>query len=426
MIGVAPRREIILPYPHPGQIQVRQQARRFNWLSAGRRWRKTTLVMAIAVEKAITGKRTIWGAPTYDQVEIGWAETKKAAGSVARFNQSRMTATFPNGGQIIYRSLDNPDSARGHTADTVVIDECGDVDSQAWYEVLRPMLIDTNGDAWLIGTPQGHNWFWREHRTAHDRADSRAWQAPTLGVVVGQHGLERRPHPLENPHIPFAEMEHLWRTTPERTFRQEILAEFIEDGGGVFRAVEACLSDTDYEYVAGRTYVMGVDWAKSHDWTVLTVVDADTGAVVAWDRFNQVDWHVQRQRLKSLAEAWHVETILAERNSIGDPNIEALQRENLPVQGFTTTNSTKSQVIEELSLAIETRSIAYPRIEELVTELQAFEMDRLPSGLARYSAPEGMHDDCVISLALANHARGQSVAPLHGEAVDLLSNFTGL
>jgi hypothetical protein len=36
-----------------------------------------------------------------------------------------------------------------------------------------------------------------------------------------------------------------------------------------------------------------------------------------------------------------------------------------------------------------------------VGELEAYEAERLPSGLLRYGAPEGMHDDCVMSLALA-------------------------
>src|SRR5262245_7266558 len=109
-----------LPYPHIGQQIVRSQAKRFNWLSAGRRWRKTTLVMAIAIEAALDGKKVIWGAPIYDQVRVGWEETRKAAGGTATFNISRMVADFPNQGRIIYRSLDNPDNARGHTADGVV------------------------------------------------------------------------------------------------------------------------------------------------------------------------------------------------------------------------------------------------------------------------------------------------------------------
>lgn len=227
-------REIRLPYPHPGQQAVRREARRFNWLAAGRRWRKTTLVMAIAVEEAMRGKQILWCAPVFDQVRIGWTETKRAAATVAEFNQTRMTATFPGGGVITYRSLDNPDNARGHTADGVVIDECGDVAEEAWYEVLRPMLMDTGGWAWGIGTPRGFNWFYTEHQRAQERLDSRAWRVPTLGAVVRDGELYREPHPLENPAIPFAEIRDLYHTTPPAVFAREVLCEFRDDAFTIF------------------------------------------------------------------------------------------------------------------------------------------------------------------------------------------------
>jgi len=97
MIGAAsanPR--IKLPVPHAGQRHVLRHARRFNWLSAGRRWRKTTLAMSIVVEAAIRGGTYIWGAPTYDQVRIGMAEVNRALGGVGVSNQSRMTAGLGN------------------------------------------------------------------------------------------------------------------------------------------------------------------------------------------------------------------------------------------------------------------------------------------------------------------------------------------
>ena len=204
MTGVEKSDRIRLPYPHQGQILVRREAKRFNWLSAGRRWRKTTLAMAIAVENAVNGKTIIWGAPTYDQVSVGFEETRKASHGVAKFNQSRMEAHFPNGGRILYRSLDNPDNARGHTADGVVMDEAAYIHRKAWSEVLRPMLIDTNGWAWGISTPCGRNWYWEEHTKALDDPDSMAWQVPTLGVRITDRGLVREPNPYENPDIPFS------------------------------------------------------------------------------------------------------------------------------------------------------------------------------------------------------------------------------
>ena len=92
--------------PHQGQRVVRTKAKRFNWLSAGRRWRKTTNLMSITVEAVMTfGGTYIWGAPTFDQVRIGFNETRHAAAGVADFNMARMTATFPPyGGCLLYTS----------------------------------------------------------------------------------------------------------------------------------------------------------------------------------------------------------------------------------------------------------------------------------------------------------------------------------
>jgi hypothetical protein len=119
--------EICLPYPHPGQIAVRASAKRINILAAGRRWRKTTLVMAIAVESAaLLHQKIVWGCPTFDQCRVGWEETRHAAGQVAKFNQATMTVSFPGGGSILFRSLDNPDTGIPQVTDQPIEWSCFD------------------------------------------------------------------------------------------------------------------------------------------------------------------------------------------------------------------------------------------------------------------------------------------------------------
>jgi hypothetical protein len=119
------------------------------------------------------------------------------------------------------------------------------------------------------------------------------------------------------------------------------------------------------------------------------------------DRFNQIDYALQTQRLKVLRDRYQPGVIIAESNAMGEPLVEQLWRDGLPVQPFTTTNATKAQIIDGLSMAFERGEITILNDDILINELQAYEMTRLPSGLFRYSAPEGMHDDCVMSLALA-------------------------
>jgi len=405
--------KIRLPYPHLGQRTVRKQAKRFNWLSAGRRWRKTTLVMAIVVESAAKqGGQYVWGAPTFDQVRVGYNETRHACGHMADFNQSRMTVTFPRGGTIYYRSLDDPDNARGLTANGVVIDECADVVERAWQEVLRPMLIDTNGWAWGIGTPKGRNWFYREHVNALDREDTAAWQAPTLGVAVEAGKLIRKPHPLENPFIPFDEIERLFQTLPEMTFQQEILANFIEGEGSVFRNIPACMhaplnaSPDDH---STHTLVAGLDWGKQNDFTFTSIGCVQCRCEVARDRFNKIDYSFQRDRLKVIYNKWRVKQILAESNSIGEPNLEMLQREGFPVIAFQTTAQSKPPLIENMALAFERAEWQFQQDAICTAELEAYERTVSPTtGRSTYSAPEGLHDDTVIGRALMLRAAEQA------------------
>ena len=359
------------------------------------------MTMAIAVESAAQGKTIIWGAPTYDQVRIGFGETEKAAVGVANFNQSRMEALFPNNGKIIYRSLDKANNVRGYTADGVVMDEAAYIDRNAWNQVLRPMLIDTGGWSWAIGTPSGRNWYWEEHVKAADDPNSMAWQVPTLGVRITDTGLIREPHPYENPDISFEEIERLFQSMPRQVFEQEILGQFVDLSGGVFRRVQeaAVLEPRDYE--PGRQYIAGVDVASSVDYTVVSVFDTESKEMVYLDRFNRVDYPVLINRLAAVYSRYHLTSMVVESNSIGRPVIDELVARGLNIQAFTTTSATKQAIIQSLQAAFENGQIQVIDDPVLVGELLSFEAKRSPSGSFSYPAPDGMHDDTVMSLAIA-------------------------
>ncbi len=395
---------IKLPAPHPGQQAVRTQMRRFNWLSAGRRWRKTTLFMAIAVEDVLAGYTDLWGAPTYDQVMIGWEEMRRAVGGVFQFNKTEKTAKGPTGGKLLFRSLDDPENARGHTVTgRAFFDETADIPERAWNEIIRPMLMDSGAGLMAGGTPKGRNWFWREWVAAHDRADSAAWQVPTLGAEIIDGKLYRKPHPYENPDIRFDELRQMFDTMPERSFRQEILAEFLENAGGVFHSFSAC--------VGGRLvsapphpqtrYCMGVDLAKYNDYTVCVVMDMQQRAVVAFERYNLAEWPLQKARISALAAKWNNAAVWMDTTGVGDPIFDDLARAGLRITGYTLTAISKRELIEKLILLMEQQHITFPDIPELLQELAAYEYERLPAGGLRMTAPQGLHDDCVIALALA-------------------------
>jgi hypothetical protein len=112
---------------------------------------------------------------------------------------------------------------------------------------------------------------------------------------------------------------------------------------------------------------------------------------------------LQVGRLQVLVDKWKPMSIIAETNSIGLPMLERLQKMGMPVRGFTTTNSSKAEIIEKLALAIEKGEIGLIRHNKLLQELIAYTQERTAGGLTKYNAPQGENDDCVIALALAWH-----------------------
>jgi len=376
--------------PHLGQAKVHNSEARFRVLAAGRRWGKTRLGVLECLEVAASGGRAWWVAPSYKMGEVGWRPLSRIAGQVgATLRQMDRRVSLPTGGEVTVRSADDPQSLRGEGLDFVVVDEAAFVKEAAWTEALRPALADRQGRALFISTPKGLNWFWR------------AWSQAQNG---GPEWAAFRFPTSANPFIQAGEIEAARQSLPERIFRQEFLADFIDDAGGVFRRVsEAATARELGRGAPGGQYVIGVDWGKHSDFTVLVVIDLRAQEMVALDRFNQIDYQVQVSRLNALAQRFDPVQIVVERNSMGEPLVEQLQRDGLPVAAFTTTNASKTQAIDALALAFEQGALRILPDTDLISELQAFEMERLPSGLLRYSAPSGMHDDMVMALALAWH-----------------------
>jgi hypothetical protein len=212
----------------------------------------------------------------------------------------------------------------------------------------------------------------------------------------------------DNPYIDAGEIAAARQSLPERVFRQEYLAEFIDDGGGVFRGVMAVSTGAVTEPIDGPRYIMGIDWAFSNDYTVVSVFDPVTRRQVYLDRYNGADYTLQRQRIESLCHRYQPVSIIAEVNSMGRPNNEQLRAAGLPVQDFVTSNASKASIIEALAGSIERADVVLLNDPVQIGELQAYEGSRTTGGMTRYSAPEGMHDDTVIATALAYYGIGRA------------------
>lgn len=396
-----PTVDLVLPRLHTAQQQVKREAKRFNVVDCGRRFGKTLLGQDLAVHPILQGYPVGWFAPTYKILLEAWQVLTNTLQPVTRrVSQQEKRIELITGGVLEAWSLDNPDAGRSRKYKRAIMDEWSMVAKarETWQQAIRPTLTDLEGDAWFLGTPKGRNHFWELFILGQDAGlpDWNSWQMSTYA----------------NPFIKPSEIDAARAEVPDRVFRQEYLAEFLEDGAGVFRRVReaAILQPSDPE--KGKTYVGGIDWGRTNDYTVLRIIEAGSAKEVFMDRFSQTEFNTQLNRFKTAHARYNVATWIAEQNSIGMPLVEQLQYEGYPVQAFVTTNATKAQIIDALALALERSEIQILDDPIAVAELEAFESERLPSGLIRYSAPDGFHDDTVMSLALAWYGAVESKQPL--------------
>lgn len=357
----------------------------------GRRSGKTTLGAISASVAFLDRKRILIASTSQDQSDIFWRYLRTWLAplfdaKLAYKNETRRIMEFEHG-LLRVKTGSDADVLRGFDADILILDECAYLDPTAWYEVGAPMMADRDGTAMFFSTPVRKNWFYvLYHRAGGD----------TSGRWENFHFTTR-----DNPHLSAVAVDELVGDMTEDAYRQEIMAEFLEGSGQVFRNVMDCATAQRVDPYPGE-FVMGVDTAQQADYTVCVVIDRNTRRMVDMDRFNRVSWQVYRDRIKTMAARWGVGQIVFEINSIGSPNFEALQVDGLPVVAFETTAVSKPPLIESLVLAFERREIGIFDDPVLLGELGAYERQVSPrTGRSQYSAPEGLHDDCVLALALA-------------------------
>lgn len=379
-----------IPYkPHTPQKAFHDNKARFRILAAGRRFGKSQAAANEVIKVACTHKKsTSWiVAPIFPQAMISWRMIKQLMPQelIMETHLTEKYIELINDATIWIKSADNPDNLRGEGISFLVVDEAAMVKREAWEEALRPALSDKQGKAVFISTPKGHNWFFELWTRGQDPQfpQYKSWKFLTA----------------DNPYISPQEIEEARSTLPELVFRQEYMAEFLDDIGAVFRGVEKCIGGNLTEPKPGENYIMGVDLAKYTDFTVLSVVDSK-GHLRVFDRFNQIDWAFQKQRITNTAQKYNAK-ILIDSTGVGDPIFEDLKRAGLNIEGYKFTNESKKRLIEGLSIAIEQQRISYPDIPELINELRIFGYKTTKTGTITYNAPQGYHDDCVIALALA-------------------------
>lgn len=198
------------------------------------------------------------------------------------------------------------------------------------------------------------------------------------------------------------------REIGERAFAQEYPEDptscFLTSGDALFGDLRAVLYDA-VEY-GGEPTVMGVDWGQVDDATAASIMTAD-GREVHLERMVRMPWAAMRARLIDLAQQWNVQRVVAERNSIGAVNIEALRDESaargveLDIVAFEMTQLRKSHLVSVLIEAVSSAAIRLLDNPVATAEMNAYQTVQNANGLWSYGHPPGGHDDTVDARMLA-------------------------
>jgi hypothetical protein len=379
------------------------------------------MALNVLVEACCSIKNKTFGyvAPTYSQAKsiavIDPMMLKRYIPELVKakpFNESDLRQEFVTGSVLEIKGADNPDSIRGVGWQGVVLEEWATMrhGRQIWEEILEPILRENGGWAIFIYTPKGKNFAYEYFERAKiDKTGD--WMCSQLRA--SQSGL-----------IDANELLKARESMPERLYAQEFECSFLEDATSVFHDVEGCVSGNIELPQPGRKYVMGVDLGRTNDYSVITIIDIGVNKVVAFKRFGDCPWSLQKEHIVTMAKQYnnaHIEidasgfsagSVIAE-DLMTHPIVEDLKVCQLSVSPFKFTGQSKRALVEKLIVTIEQKLITFPRIDELVDELKAFTYEMSDFGNIRYTAPEGLHDDCVMSLGLAVWALGSYIyAPI--------------
>ncbi len=327
-----------------------------------------------------------WVAPIFPQTAIAYRRMCKLLESVdkpKRFwktNMSDMSITLANGVVIRFKSGDNPDSLFGEDVFAAVIDEASRCKDDV-YGAVRTTLTATNGRLRIIGNVKGRqNWAYQLARKVEGGLQDWHYAKITCYDAVKACVISE------------AEVDAARRELPNQVFRELYEGIPSDDGGNPFglKAIADCILPMSMS----EPVVYGIDLAKSSDWTVCIGLDND-GAVCSFDRW-QAPWRDTTRRLESMVGST---VAIADSTGVGDPIVEQLQASLPNVTGYKFTRQSKQQLMEGLAYSIQNGEVRFPD-GVIRNELEVFTYEYSASGV-KYTAPEGLHDDCVCSLALA-------------------------
>lgn len=386
-------REIIYKRPpiYDYQKKILDSPARFTVCEAATKVGKTASHIIWLFEQALACKANQsvwWVAPTAGQAKIAFDRMKIQISdrNFYKANETNRIITLITGAKIEFKTAEIPDNLFGDDVYAAVFDEFTRGREKAWH-ALRTTLSSTGGKCKFIGNVKGRkNWGHQMAMKAKAGWDGYEYFKITAYDAAAAGMMTKDGRPIAE------EIEEARRDLPESVFKELYLAEASEDGSNPFglNHIQQCV----FPMSKLPPVCFGIDLAKYIDWTVILGLDKNRDTCY-FDRY-QKDWRATVLDIKGLPMV----PMNIDSTGVGDPIVEQVQEGRGNVFGKKFTPASKQQMMEGLAVSIQQKKTSYPP-GIIVDELESFEYEYTRAGV-KYTSAEGMTDDCVMALALAD------------------------
>lgn len=259
-------------------------------LLAGRGGGKT-LIGAHAVREELMIKGAVWWAMGASYKLLHDSTFPTLVGLlhpswIQKWDPEHMEITLVNGSMVAFRSLEDPDRARGpHGVGGMWFDEAAQCPERAWH-VGTPMLIKAGGIAIATTTTLGMDW-------TYDQLEQPALVERVPGYWAAKWKTRQNPLFASNP-VMKAEIDRAQRTMTPELFAQEYEAERSNAEGLIYglaiRKNELLNDEEVKKYIPewpnispSRKVLIGIDEGADHPFGALLIVKTPKALVVVSD-----------------------------------------------------------------------------------------------------------------------------------------------
>lgn len=301
------------------------------------------------------------------------------------------------GSTLNFYSAEQGASLRGQTFNYMICDEFAfhkmeqPDGTHLWNDILSPTLKARGKKCIFVSTPLGKNNIFYE-MYQRGLSDEFPKYASILKTIY------------DDGFITNDEIEEIKKSIPELSFQQEYLCEWIDDGLSFFQGFSDCF---DIDKVSNGKCWIGIDCSgDGTDSTVCSKIN-EKGEIELFEAVGTLD--MKYRQIADYLNRENPVAVYGEINGLGLPMLEEIKklvRHKSKIYDWTTTNSSKEEIISDLAVSIANKDVHFLKDDmKTYNELGDFVVTVSKSRKLTFAARGSGHDDRVMATAIAHKCR---------------------